>query len=29
LGVTGNLMAEYGGGAFVGEDVVWIKKKGK
>ncbi|MGD2176616.1 MAG: hypothetical protein PVG71_02225 [Anaerolineae bacterium] len=29
LHLSGNLMEEYGGGAFVGEDVVWIKKKGK
>jgi hypothetical protein len=29
LHLTGNLMDEYGGGAFVGEDVVWILKKGK
>ena len=29
LHLTGNLMDEYGGGPFVGEDVVWILKKGK
>jgi hypothetical protein len=29
LQLTGNLMEAYGGGPFVGEDVVWIKKKGK
>ncbi len=28
LGLTGNLLDEYHGGPFVGEDVVWIKKKG-
>jgi hypothetical protein len=28
LGLTGNLKEEYHGGPFVGEDVVWIKKKG-
>jgi hypothetical protein len=29
LHLTGNLMEEYHGGPFVGEDVVWILKKGK
>jgi hypothetical protein len=29
LHVTAKLKAEYGGWSFVGEDVVWIKKKGK
>jgi hypothetical protein len=29
LQLTGNLKEEYGGGPFVGEDVVWILKKGK
>jgi hypothetical protein len=29
LHLTGNLTEEHGGGAFVGEDVVWIKAKGK
>jgi hypothetical protein len=29
LGLTGNLMEEYGGVPFVGEHAVWILKKGK
>jgi hypothetical protein len=29
LHLPGNLTEEHGGGAFVGEDVVWIKAKGK